>query len=260
MADMGEKEEGMAVVDFDMLCATVALQTQGFSVERRKGGEEEDEREEGGEFCGVQRMWEGDVLDFFEDRRIAIESACCPCYRFGKNMRRANLGPCFLQAVIYFLLVAAVVFNLVSFAATKQRLFLYLEAVFTILFGVYVGYFRSRIRRQFNIRGSDTYIDDCVNHLICPCGSLCQESRTLEMNNIQDGVWHGRGDTICLGSSGEGSKAFSALYKPSLIATKSPVLCSMERPSNTSDHSWNVDASPSEQLVLLVETAGKAEV
>ncbi|XP_039145879.1 uncharacterized protein LOC120283303 [Dioscorea cayenensis subsp. rotundata] len=260
MGDLDEETEGVAVLDFDMLCATVALQTQGFSVERRKGSEEDDEMEESGEFGGVQRMWEGGVLDFFEDRRIAIESACCPCYRFGKNMRRANLGPCFLQAAIYFLLVVAVVFNIISFVVTRQHLFLYLEVVFIILFGVYVGYFRSRIRRQFNIKGSDTYIDDCVNHLICPCGSLCQESRTLEMNNILDGVWHGRGETICLGTSGEGSKAFAALYKPSLISTKSPVLCSMEKPSDTGDHSWIIDVSPSKPLVLLAEPAGKAEV
>lgn len=71
--------EGVAVLDFDMLCATVALQTQGFSEKRRKAvaeaEEEEEEREEGGEFGGVQRMWEGDILDCMEDRRIAIEAA-----------------------------------------------------------------------------------------------------------------------------------------------------------------------------------------
>ena len=68
--------EGVAVLDFDMLCATVALQTQGVSEKRRKGVAEADEEErvEGGEFGGVQRMWEGDVLDCMEDRRIAIEA------------------------------------------------------------------------------------------------------------------------------------------------------------------------------------------
>ncbi|URE14651.1 Cys-rich domain containing protein [Musa troglodytarum] len=185
------------VVDFDMLCATVALQTQGLSVgkARRKDSVAEAADEEAGlEFDGVQRMWEGDVMDCFEDRRIAIEAAFCPCYRFGKNMQRANLGSWFLQ-------------------------------------------------------GSDGSLDDCVNHLICPCCTLCQESRTLEMNNVQNGVWHGRGDTLCLATGGEGSKVFTALHKPPLFPTKSPDLCSMERSTNGSEHSWNADGSHSEPLV-----------
>lgn len=72
MAESKEEEsrERMAAIDFDMLCATVALQTQGIST---KKGVREDEFEL--DFGGVQRMWEGEVLDCFEDRRIAIESA-----------------------------------------------------------------------------------------------------------------------------------------------------------------------------------------
>ncbi|RRT85988.1 hypothetical protein GW17_00040288 [Ensete ventricosum] len=93
-----------AVLDFDMLCATVALQTQGLSVgktRRKDPVAEEADEEARSEFGGVQRMWEGDVMDCFEDRRIAIEAACCPCYRFGKNMQRANLGSWFLQVRLY---------------------------------------------------------------------------------------------------------------------------------------------------------------
>nr|CAB3458282.1 unnamed protein product [Digitaria exilis] len=179
----GEEEPAgvAAVLDFDMLCASVAL-----SAERRKGAAAAGAA--GGD-CGggvgvgggVQRMWEGDVvLDCLEDRRIALETACCPFYRFGKNMRRANLGSCFLQ-------------------------------------------------------GTESSMDDCVLHLICPCCTLCQEARTLEMNNVQCGVWHGRGDTICLGSNGEGNKAFAALNKASLVPIKSPGLCGMDRASNAAD-------------------------
>ncbi|VAH29120.1 unnamed protein product [Triticum turgidum subsp. durum] len=56
-----------------------------------------------------------------------------------------------------------------------------------------------------------------------------QEARTLEMNNVQCGVWHGRGDTICLGSNGEGNKAFAALHKSPFVLIKSPELCGMDR-------------------------------
>lgn len=63
--------EGMAVLDFDMLCSTVALQTQwGW---RKLDGD--DENGESGDSGGVLRMWEGEVLNCFEDRRIAIESS-----------------------------------------------------------------------------------------------------------------------------------------------------------------------------------------
>eukprot|EP00262_Sarcandra_glabra_P015112 TRINITY_DN4589_c2_g1_i1.p1 TRINITY_DN4589_c2_g1~~TRINITY_DN4589_c2_g1_i1.p1 ORF type:complete len:276 (+),score=42.95 TRINITY_DN4589_c2_g1_i1:159-986(+) len=240
--------EGVAVLDFDMLCATVALQTQGFSVEKRGKAEEVDE--DGGEIGGVQRMWEGEVLDCFEDRRIALETACCPCYRFGKNMGRAGFGSCFLQGTIYTILAATAFLNYIAYAITKRHHFLFLAVAFTILVGTYLGYFRTQIRKQFNIRvGSDSSVDDCVNHLICPCCTLCQESRTLEINNVQDGVWRGRGDTICIGSYGEGSKAFFELRQPPLIPTKSPDLCSMERATRSDEHTWSIDVSHSEPLV-----------
>jgi hypothetical protein len=70
----GEEEEAMAVLDFDMLCASVAM-----SAERRKGAAGMASACGGGGEGGgggVQRMWEGDVvIDCFEDRRIALEAA-----------------------------------------------------------------------------------------------------------------------------------------------------------------------------------------
>lgn len=69
------------------------------------------------------------------------------------------------------------------------------------------------------------------------------------MNNVQSGVWHGRGDTICLASGGEGSKAFISLSQPPLLPVRSPDLCSMERTSNGIEHSWNTLSAPSEPLV-----------
>ncbi|XP_042946773.1 uncharacterized protein LOC122279930 isoform X2 [Carya illinoinensis] len=178
-----EKErllDGMAVLDFDMLCSTVALQSQQGKW-RTFNSLGEDLQEDGGELGGVLRMWEGEVLDCFEDRRIALESACCPCYRFGKNMRRAGFGSC-------------------------------------------------------SIQGSDSSLDDCIYHLVCPCCMLCQESRTLEMNNVQDGIWHGRGDTICIGGLHEGSKAFFELHQPSPVTIMSPEPCSMQKGTEGSDH------------------------
>ncbi|KAL5972944.1 hypothetical protein ACLOJK_039751 [Asimina triloba] len=241
--------EDVVVLDFDMLCATVAMQTQGFSVGNggKVGGGEEE-----GEFGGVQRMWEGEVLDCFEDRRIALETG-----------------------TIYVIFVAAALLNYVAFGVTRQHSFLYLAVAFTILIGTYLGLFRTQIRKQFNITGSDSALDDCMQHIFCPCCTLCQfpsnkvlfnwssvvayfgvipcqESRTLEINNVQDGVWRGRGDMICVGRHSDESKSFFELRQftgPTLIPSKSPELFIMERETNSDTHAWNIDRSHSEPLI-----------
>ena len=80
----GEEEErerlleGMSVLDFDMLCSSVALQSAHGSWGKLGGrtlGAGNDEEGEEQHVGGVLRMWEGEVLDCFDDRRIALESA-----------------------------------------------------------------------------------------------------------------------------------------------------------------------------------------
>lgn len=219
-----EKErliEGVTVVDFDMLCSAVAMKTnQGKWIKL-----EEDYEEDGGELGGgVLRMWEGDLLDCFDDRRLLLQSSLCPWFRFGENMRLAGLGSCFLQGFIYIILSAIALCNLVAFAVTKKHCFLYIGVAFVLSLGTYLGFNRSKMRNKFNIKGSDSSLDDCVSHLICPCCTLAQESRTLEMNNIQDGTWHGRGDTMCIGTYIEGVKAFE-LIPPAIVSIDSPKPC-----------------------------------
>ncbi|ESR62424.1 hypothetical protein CICLE_v10016376mg [Citrus x clementina] len=226
----GEEEEslleGMAVVNFDVLCSTVALQTQGKW--RTPEGDGADVDMDGGEFGAVLRMWEGEVLDCFDDRPIALQSACCPCYRFGKNMRRAGFGYCFVQGSAYFILAIGAIMNFIAFIVTRRHCFLYLAMAFFISIGGYLGFLRTQMRKKFNILGSDSSMDDCIYHLVCPCCTLCQEARTLEMNNVQDGTWHGRGDTICIGSYSEGNRDFFKLHQPP-VSTKWPERCIMQK-------------------------------
>lgn len=228
-------EEGTAVLDFNLLCSTVALQTQG-----KWGSLQNDEDSlrdaDDWEFGGIFRMWEGEVFpDYFEDHRIAMESTCCPCYRFGKNMKRAGFGSCFLQGIVHFILALGALVNLVTFVATKRHCFLYLAVVFSISFGAYLGYYRAQMKRKFNIKGKDSFLDDWMLHLFFPCCTLAQESRTLEMNNVYKGTWHGRGDTICIGSYSEGSKAFTKLSPP-VVSTISPEPCFPEKSLNGSNN------------------------
>lgn len=73
-----------------------------------------------------------------------------------------------------------------------------------------------------------------------------QESRTLEMNNVQDGIWHGRGDTICISTYGDGGKAFVEVNLPALLPTKSPDPCSVPKvTSKEEDHTWEPNTCPS---------------
>ncbi|KAG5143473.1 hypothetical protein JHK82_019168 [Glycine max] len=234
--------EGVAVLDFDMLCSTVALRAAHgkwgkLGAEEEEEEEEEEEKEEGGEFGGVLRMWEGEVLDCFDDHRIAIESTCCPCYRFGKNMKRAGFGSCYIQAAIYFLLAVGAFLNFIAFAVTRRHCYLYLTVAFVVSVGAYLGFFRTRLRKKFNIMGSDSSMDDCVYHFACPCCTLCQESRTLEMNNVRDGTWHGRGDKICIGGFSQKSKGFFELNPPSIVSVNDE--SSLETKTNT-----NVSSPP----------------
>ncbi|KFK35679.1 hypothetical protein AALP_AA4G023100 [Arabis alpina] len=206
--------EGISVLDFDLLCSTVALQTQG-KWRKLESSEREDDDDYGG---GVLRLWEGDVMDCLEDRNLCIESACCPCYRFGKNMTRTGFGSCFLQGAVHMIFIVGILFNVAAFVVTKRHCFLYLAIAFVLLIGSYLGFFRMQIRRKFNIRGAGSCFDDFIHHLVCPFCTLTQESKTLEMNNVHDGIWHGRGDTLCIGGYPEG-KAFLELHSPPVIVS-----------------------------------------
>lgn len=217
--------EGVRVVDFDMLCSTVALQAQKgqwVKLNLNNGDEENVGYDYGG--GAVLRMWEGELFcDSLEDRRIAIQSLCCPWYRFGKNMKRAGFGfgSCFVQGSSYLILSLVALLSMLAFIVTKKHCFLYIGGGFIISVGLYLGYHRTKMRNKFNIRG-DSSLDDCIFHLTCPCCTLSQEARTLEMNNVQDGIWHGRGDTICVGSYSELGKTPLELRPPAIVSTKSP--------------------------------------
>ncbi|KAH9748370.1 plac8 family protein [Citrus sinensis] len=192
----GEEEEslleGMAVVNFDVLCSTVALQTQGKW--RTPEGDGADVNMDGGEFGAVLRMWEGEVLDCFDDRPIALQSACCPCYRFGKNMRRAGFGYCFVQGSAYFILAIGAIMNFIAFIVTRRHCFLYLAMAFFISIGgvVIVLWMTASI-----------ILSALAAHYV-------------------------RGDTICIGSYSEGNRDFFKLHQPP-VSTKWPERCIMQK-------------------------------
>ncbi|KAL0442849.1 UNVERIFIED_CONTAM: hypothetical protein Slati_2007600 [Sesamum latifolium] len=201
-AAAGEEEERLlmedaTVLDFDMLCSTVAMQAH-------KG------------------RW-GKLNGDNEDEKFVSD-----CHQYGGGSLECGKG------FIHFILAVVALSNLLAFVITRTRCFLYLAIAFTVFIGTYLGYHRMQIRRKFNIKGGESSVDDCVHHLVCPFCTLSQESRTLEMNNVQDGIWHGRGDTICIGSFSEDATAFLELNPRFVVSTKSPELLSMQKTSNDS--------------------------
>ncbi|KAF3782289.1 PLANT CADMIUM RESISTANCE 8 protein [Nymphaea thermarum] len=135
-----------------------------------------------------------------------------------------------MAGTMHLFLSVAAFLAYVAFGVTRQYYFLYIAIALTISVSLYLGYFRRKMRQHFNIRGSDSPVDDCLNHLLCPCCTLCQETRTLNLNNVRDGTWHGRGDTICIGSSGAGTgTSFELCQTPAVLNTKSPEVCRIER-------------------------------
>ncbi|EEE67386.1 hypothetical protein OsJ_24692 [Oryza sativa Japonica Group] len=263
----GEEEEVMAVLDFDMLCASVALAAErrkdsaaaaaatveaggGGGTRRRRRGAEDVGRGRGAGLLGGQaNRARGRVLPMLQVRQEHAESQSWILLPSGKDNTLTIICPyssistctfslkrfwskTALEAMVYLISLVAILVSLIAFSVTRHNIYLYMGLSSVLLIAIYTGYFRRRIRKQFNIRGTDSSLDDCVLHLICPCCTLCQEARTLEINNVQCGVWHGRGDTICLGSNGEGNKAFAALHKSSFVPIKSPEVCGMDRTSN----------------------------
>ena len=60
-------------------------------------------------------------------------------------------------------------------------------------FALYAGYRRHQIRMRFNIAGSEC--GDYCAWLLCPLCALCQETRTLAHNRVEQGHWLGPAQT-----------------------------------------------------------------
>mmetsp|Transcript_11769 Transcript_11769/g.32076 ORF Transcript_11769/g.32076 Transcript_11769/m.32076 type:complete len:230 (+) Transcript_11769:119-808(+) len=58
-----------------------------------------------------------------------------------------------------------------------------------LLFALWMASRRGMLRSRFNIKG--TQCSDRCLWLCCPSCALCQETRTLMHNRVEEGVWHG---------------------------------------------------------------------
>ena len=67
-----------------------------------------------------------------------------------------------LQGTVYFILTVGALLNWIAFIVTKRHCFLYLAVAFTISIGTYLGFFRTQIKKKFNIRVSIFFFRLCI--------------------------------------------------------------------------------------------------
>ncbi|XP_024401717.1 uncharacterized protein [Physcomitrium patens] len=213
---------------------------------------------------GLQRLWEGGLFDVREYADVTLHTACCPWHTFGTNMERSGFGTSWVQGGFFLLLLIGALCFYVTFLCTGSPWYIYGTVSLFLVIAMYAGHYRARIRRRFNIIGSEgddtvSTIDDHLNHLMCGCCSLCQEARTLKHNNVHNGVWHGRGDILVIGSQvvfSPNGLADPALNRPRRYPSWRKT-CKVELPTEPVfldtgvDHAWTGEVPQIQHLPLI---------
>ncbi|GMH35214.1 hypothetical protein BSKO_03082 [Bryopsis sp. KO-2023] len=161
----------------------------------------------------VPRDWNGFFLCCFGDcDGVGWGSCClsyfCPCVSFGWNRKRAFASNAFLWGGI-FLLIGAVG-GIIAGATEKNRNctteytsnsvrhtctseLSTAGAVALVIAGLLIfalGFWnRIQIRERFGLPGNA--LTDGLLWFFCSTCALCQETRTLWANNVDNGVWQG---------------------------------------------------------------------
>jgi hypothetical protein len=62
-----------------------------------------------------------------------------------------------LQGVVYYAFAFSALLSFVAFIVTKRLYFLYFSVAITFFIGMYLGFFRTQMKKKFNIRVSILY-------------------------------------------------------------------------------------------------------
>ncbi|MED6180504.1 Protein CADMIUM RESISTANCE 2, variant 2 [Stylosanthes scabra] len=113
--------------------------------------------------------WSTGLCDCFSDCGNCCITYWCPCVTFGRVAEIVDRGStsCGASGALY-----ALVCCLIGCGC------------------LYSCFYRSKMRRQFNLKGSDC--TDCLTHCFCEPCALCQEYRELENKGFDMHIgWHG---------------------------------------------------------------------
>ena len=78
--------------------------------------------------------------------------------------------------MVYCILLAAVLISLIAFSVTRHHIYLYMGIGSILLIPIYTGYFRRRIRKQFNILASISWDKPFTDISIQKVSGLLEES------------------------------------------------------------------------------------
>ncbi|GMH05061.1 hypothetical protein Nepgr_006901 [Nepenthes gracilis] len=138
--------------------------------------------------------WRGGILDFWDDISLAYLSLFCSFCVFGWNMERLGFGNMYVHIATFILFCTAPywIFNLAAINIDNEvvRHALGVTGALLCVFGLlYGGYWRMRMRKQFNLPGynfccNKPAVADCALWLCCCWCSLAQEVRTGNVYDI----------------------------------------------------------------------------
>ncbi|KVH91894.1 Uncharacterized protein family Cys-rich [Cynara cardunculus var. scolymus] len=136
-----------------------------------------------------RHSWAIGLFDCFSDLKISFLVLLCPCVAFGKIAEIVNEGetiwtePGSLYCFLYIVQVGFMeIVDFIWFILFKDRCIGSMSyqgwIIGFILATFYNGLYRTKLRRQWNLKGSLTS-DYCL-HLFCHQCALCQQYRQLE--------------------------------------------------------------------------------
>lgn len=158
------------------------------------------------------KKWRGGLLNCFAGcDRVAWGSVAATCVVpyvvFGFNMKKALRLSVVWQTILFFILAPLVYYvGFGTYGAAAEHCktpdtpecrsamanaskFQGIMGILAVLGIVYAAWRRGQLRNKFGISGST--LGDCCIWYWCGLCALCQETRTLWHNNVNDGVWFG---------------------------------------------------------------------
>ncbi|XVE99838.1 hypothetical protein REPUB_Repub03eG0236100 [Reevesia pubescens] len=159
-------------------------QSRGKSFERRYSFASGDEER----IVESRPLWNGGILDFWNDISLAYLSLFCSFCVFGWNMERLGFGNMYVHIATFLLFCMAPfwIFDLAAVNIDNEtvREALGFTGMVLCMFGLlYGGFWRIQMRKRFNLPAynfcfGQPEVSDCTLWLFCCWCSLAQEART----------------------------------------------------------------------------------
>ncbi|XP_059642082.1 protein PLANT CADMIUM RESISTANCE 8 [Cornus florida] len=122
-----------------------------------------------GESLSIGNPWSTGLFDCHENQTNAVMTSCLPCVTFGQIAEVLDGGEmtCPLESFIYVLMMPALCSQWIM--GSK---------------------YRTKLRKKYDL--VEAPYEDVISHIFCPCCSLCQEFRELQIRGLDPALgWNG---------------------------------------------------------------------